>query len=126
MSTEKEIYDQMVQNGVMDPSEVPFDESENKAPNVEDGFELPYTLVLKHPIVFAKDEVKELVFRRYPRAAVCLHLPALDPNKYQMGHFVPILSDCCGVSNALVKELMYADFQKAVEVVIHFLTGKVE
>jgi hypothetical protein len=123
MSKESQkIYSGLVQTGVLDETEVPFDESENAAPDVQ-ADQLPHTLVLGQPVMFGKDRVTEIVFQNYPTAGVCMHLPALNTEAYKMGHFVPIIAYCCGLPDALIKQLNYQDYRRALEIVVNFMHG---
>lgn len=123
---EKEVYESMVKSGAMDPTEVPFDEDENSAPETEADLTLPQTLVLKFPVEFNGQQIKELVFKNYPTAGVCLHLKIGFLLEYQYGHFVPIVSHCCGMPDVLVKKLCFSDFKSAVDLVLPFLFGSGE
>jgi len=120
MAEDKKIFAELTAKGVLDPSEVPFDEDENKAPTFDDMPTLPHTMQLIDPFEFGKgDKIQTLVFLSVPSAAVCLHLPVGGEIKF--GHYVPIIGHCTGQPDALIKKLSFRDFRKAVEVVSHFL-----
>lgn len=112
------VYKQMVSAGVLDPSEVPFDESENQMPE-ETAPTLPYEYELREAIDFGGQRVERLTISKAPSAGVCLHLPIGGEIKF--GHYVPIVSYCTGTSDALIKKISFFDFRKLVDLVSHFL-----
>lgn len=122
--SDKKIIGNLVDRGLIDPSEVPFDEDENKAPDTGESYALPYTIILSTPIEHVKgDPIKELVFLRAPSAGSCLHMPIVGSD-LKFGHYVPIIGYCTGLSDVVIKKLDFPDFRKAVELVSHFLLGR--
>lgn len=125
MDNSKPVYDELVKSGVMDPSEVPFDESENEAPEIEkDEITLPHTIQLDDPFELQKGKpITEVVVRNVPTAGVTLHLP-LSGSMLKLGHYVPIVAYALGESEVLVKKMSHRDYQRLVEVVSNFLISK--
>lgn len=111
----------LVGAGVIDPTEVPFDEAENVAPDEVEAekYSIPYTLDLDYPIVMGSKTIESITFNRVPSAGDCMALPMAGD--YKWGHFVPIVSACTGETNVVVKRLSTPDFRRCLALVTHFL-----
>lgn len=117
-----ESINKLIGAGVLDPTEAPFEESENEAPKEEEEEEkytLPHTIELKYPIKKGSETIESVTFNRVPSAGDCMHLPMVG--EYKMGHFVPIISACTGDSTVVIKRMSAPDFRQCLAVVTHFL-----
>ena len=113
------VIKEMVEKGVIDPSEVPFDESENEfKEETENKFELPHTIKLKHPIEFDNRKIEEITFKNMCTVEMILHLHMNLGHQY--GHYVKPVSQMTGEAEAVIKKLAPTDFVDCVEVVTNF------
>jgi len=111
----------LLDTGVLDETQLPFDESQNKAPDLKPmPPTLPITVKLNDPIVMGSDTVSEITISHVPKVAHCMHLPLIGEQKF--GHYVPIVAHSCGVAEEVVKRMSFRDFREVIEVLSDFLS----
>ena len=115
------VIKKMIESGVMDESEAPFENDDNafdESENESDGIELPYTLELSDPFDFGKEKIKELIFCNRATTAMTSHLPIHGTPK--RGHFIPIISGMTGLDDAYIRLVSPRDFMRCIEIAFTF------
>jgi len=116
------IIKEMVEAGKMSESQIPFDKSKNEfvKPNKEkEKRTLPITYELKNPIDFMGKKITEVTFKKFTRAETVMHFPI--QGQYQMGHFLPVISEMTEEMESLIEELSAKDYFYLVGIASDFL-----
>ena len=124
-----ELKQKLIDKGHKDPSEEPFDEDENKPPEVPDDdddlWKIPYTLKLNTPVRLGEktELVTELVFCNAIETSMITHIPVGAFSAFsetKVGHHIPIIARMTGKPSAFISKLKPVDIHNAIGVVSHF------
>ena len=85
---------------------------------------LPHTIKLKCPVIVGSREVSEIVFKHPLRAGMTRNLPVSE-EQIQRKHLTSMICAMTEESSVVIEQLVYADYERVLGVVIHFLQGGV-